>query len=137
MRRRFYMGLAGAAALIFLSTFISARTPDPRAPAKPETVMVTYHAKAGSEADLAKVLARQWATGRNLKLFVDAPHLLVRGVEAGNKPYFVEILTWRDASVPDAPPDAIRTLWGEMNKLVESRGGRPGIEIAQVTLVAE
>jgi hypothetical protein len=38
---------------------------------------------------------------------------------------FVEIMTWRDASVPDSSPPAIQKIWGDMNRLVEPRGGRP------------
>jgi hypothetical protein len=33
----------------------------------PETVRVTHHAKAGSEAALANAIARQWATANNLR----------------------------------------------------------------------
>ena len=101
----------------------------------PETVMLTYRVKAGSEADLAKVLARHWRTAVDLKLVHDSPHVLVRAADPGNKVRFVEILTWRDGSIPDSPPAAIRELWGEMNKLVESRDGRPGIDIEQVAAV--
>ena len=65
----------------------------------PETVMVTYHAKAGSEAALASVIARQWAWAIKLKLVLETPHILVRRNEQG-KTYFVEIFTWRDANIP-------------------------------------
>lgn len=107
-----------------------------RAAEKPETVMVTYHAKPGSETALANAIARQWKLGRSLNLFRAAPHVVVRGIEAKHKtPYFVEILTWRDASIPDAPPPALQAIWREMNSLVESPGGRPGIDIAPVSLM--
>jgi hypothetical protein len=103
--------------------------------AMPETVMVTYHAKAGSESALANAIARQWAAAKRLKLVLETPHTLVRGDEQG-KTYFVEIFTWRDANTPDAPPAAIQNIWAEMNQLVESRGGRPGIDFAAVSAVA-
>jgi hypothetical protein len=103
--------------------------------AMPETVMVTYHAKAGSEAALANAIARQWATANRLKLVLETPHTLVRGDEQG-KTYFVEIFTWRDAKIPDAPPETIQSIWAEMNQLVESRGSRPGIDFATVSAVA-
>jgi hypothetical protein len=51
--------------------------------AMPETVMVTYHAKAGSEAALANAIARQWAAANRLKLVLETPHTLVRGDEQG------------------------------------------------------
>jgi hypothetical protein len=103
--------------------------------AMPETVMVTYHAKAGSETALANAIARQWATANRLKLVLETPHTLVRGDEQG-KAYFVEVFTWRDANTPDAPPAVIQNIWAEMNQLVESRGGRPGIDFAAVSAVA-
>ena len=102
--------------------------------AMPETVMVTYHAKAGSEAALASVIARQWTTAIKLKLVLETPHTLVRGDEQG-KTYFVEIFTWRDANIPDAPPADIQNIWAEMSQLVESRGARPSIDFAAVSVV--
>ena len=96
---------------------------------KPETVIVTVHAKPGAEADLQRVLARHWTTARDLELVADAPHLSLRGVDAAGKSYFVEIFTWRDADIPDHAPPAIRSIWAEMAKLVEGRG----VEIAAVT----
>jgi hypothetical protein len=104
---------------------------------KPETVMVTCHAKAGSEAELARVLGRHWAALRDLKLVADAPHLTLRGSEDGSKTYFVEIFTWRDASIPDAAPAAIQKIWAEMGEFVEPRGGRPGIDIVEVSVIAK
>jgi hypothetical protein len=101
--------------------------------ATPETVMVTYHAKSGSETALAGAIAKQWEAARRLNLVGEA-HTLVRGSEDG-KTYFVEIFTWRDANTPDAPPVAIQNVWSEMSALVESRGGKPGIEFTAVSLV--
>jgi hypothetical protein len=101
----------------------------------PETVMVTYHAKAGSEAALANAIAKQWTAANRLKLVLENTHTLVRGDEQG-KTYFVEIFTWRDANIPDAPPAAIQNIWAEMSQLVESRGARPGIDFAAVSVVA-
>jgi hypothetical protein len=103
---------------------------------EPETVMVTLRAKPGSEAELERVIARHWATAHELKLVQDAPHITLRGAESGDKTYFIEIFTWRDAGIPDAAPAEIRKIWDEMNRLVEARGGRPGLEFAAVSVVA-
>jgi hypothetical protein len=100
---------------------------------KPETVMLRFQAKAGAEGELARVIARHWKTAHELKLLRETPHVTLRGTEGG-KTYFVDIFTWRDASIPDAAPPAIQAIWAEMNKLVEPRGGRPGIEIAEVSV---
>jgi hypothetical protein len=101
-----------------------------------ETVMVTLHAKPGAEADLERVIANHWKTAREMNLVRDAPHTTIRGSEAGNKTYFVEIFTWRDARVPDAAPAEIQKIWGDMNRLVEPRGGHPGLEFVAVSVVA-
>ena len=106
------------------------RAPSPAEP--PETVMVTYHAKQGSEDELARVLADHWSTAKRLGLVAAEPHVVVRSAEAGQAVDFVEIFTWRDASIPDNAPEPIRASWDKMNKLVESRGGHPGIEVVQV-----
>jgi hypothetical protein len=103
--------------------------------AKPETVLVTYHAKPGSETELGRVIARHWATALELKLVRDAPHVLVRGTEDSGKTYFVEIFSWRDGSIPDAAPPAIQAIWAEMNKLVETRAGKPGLDFAEVSVL--
>ena len=101
----------------------------------PETVMVTFHAKPGAEADLERVIARHWETARRLNMVREAPHTTVRGTEDGDRVYFVDIFTWRDGSIPDAAPAGLQAIWGEMNRLVEARGGRPGLEFVPVSVV--
>jgi hypothetical protein len=103
---------------------------------EPETVMITLHAKAGAEAELAQVIARHWDTARRLKMIRETPHLTLRSAE-GSQTDFVEIMTWRDASVPDAAPPEIQKLWAEMNRLVEKRGTTPGLKIEQMSVVTE
>jgi hypothetical protein len=122
--RYLLLGIMAAAAL-------SAQGPSPQ----PETVMIVLHAKPGSEANLAGVLARHWSAVRNLNLVQDAPHLTVRATEDGNKIYYVETFTWRDAGIPDAAPPTIQAIWAEMSRATEARGGKPAIEIIPVTVV--
>ncbi|HKW97125.1 MAG TPA: hypothetical protein VJN43_05285 [Bryobacteraceae bacterium] len=102
---------------------------------QPETVMITFRAKSGAETELAHVIARHWTTARELKLVREAPHVTIRGSE-GERAYFIDIFTWRDARTPDAAPAEILKIWGEMNRLVEARGGHAGLEIAPVSVVA-
>jgi hypothetical protein len=104
---------------------------------QPETVIVTLHAKTGSEAALAGAIARHWDAARRLNLVLDTPHLTVRGAEADGKTYFVDIFTWRDSSAPDHAPAEIQTIWAEMNRLVEPRTGQPGLEFSEVSIVAK
>ena len=109
--------------------------PEPRVET-PETVMVTLHARPGGEADLARVIARHWDTARSLNLVLDTPYVTLRGAEDGDKTYFVHVFAWRDAGIPDAAPASIQAIWAEMNRLVESRGGRPGLQFTEVSVVA-
>jgi hypothetical protein len=107
---------------------------------KPETVMITLHAKSGAEAELAQVIARHWETAQGLKLVNNAPHITLRGTEAAEgamRTFFVDVFTWRDASIPDAAPKEIQAIWADMNRLVEKRNGRPGLTIDEVALVAK
>ena len=102
----------------------------------PETVIITLHAKAGASAELEKVIAKHWEAAVRLNLVVAAPHLTIRGDEGGNQVFLMEVLTWRDASVPDHAPPEIQAIWAEMNHLVEPRLSRPGLTIDQVSVIA-
>jgi hypothetical protein len=108
-----------------------------QAPEEPETVLLTYHPKMGAEDRLLQAIRRHWRTAERLKLVVDAPHVVVRGSDGDERPYFVEVFTWRDGSIPDAAPAEILACWSEINKHVESRGVKPGVDIAVVTLADE
>ena len=103
---------------------------------EPETVMITLHAKAGAEAELAQVIARHWDTARRLKMVRDTPHLTLRSAQGGQTD-FVEIMTWRDASLPDSAPPEIQKIWADMNRLVEKRGDLPGLRIEQMSVIGE
>ena len=109
-------------------------------PEEPETVMITLHAKAGAEAELAQVIARHWETAQRLKLVTNTPHVTLRGTEPADgamRAFFVDVFSWRDASIPDAAPKEIQAIWADMNRLVEKRNGRPGLTIDEVVLVAK
>jgi hypothetical protein len=118
---------------ISIGAFSSARL---RAEDVPETVMVTLHAKPGAEAELARVLERHWETVRRLDLVLPATHVTLRGTDGGNRTYFVDIFTWRTAEIPDHAPAEILAIWKDMNALVEPRGGKPGLSITEVSIVA-
>jgi len=103
---------------------------------QPETVMITLHAKPGAEQALADVLARHYATARRLDLVVpEAPHVTLRSADGGEKRDFVEIMTWRDAEIPDHAPKEILAIWQEMNALVEARAGQAGLTITEMVPV--
>jgi hypothetical protein len=130
--RRALLGLITLLAL-HAGTAAAGDTPKPGAP---HTVIVTYRPKAGREKELVAILDRQFPLLRKHGLVRAAPHLVLTGTEEGRKPYLVEILTWRDHAAPDNVPTDVKALWSEMQENVESRLGRPGVDIAEVEIVA-
>lgn len=123
---------AMAIGLVTLVTLSAVALAQPKAPL-PETVMITLHAKTGAEGALGEVLARHYETARRLELLRDeAPHLTLRAPDDHDTVALIEILTWRDAEIPDHAPHDILAIWQEMNGLVEARGGRPGLDIVEV-----
>jgi len=127
---RFTVALASVVAFVSLASSNDAAPAD-----QPETVMVTFRAKPGAEAELARVIASHWRAASELDLVTPTQHVTLRGTEDGHKTYFVEVFTWRDASIPDAAPATIRKIWSQMNALVESRGGHPGLHFEEVSLI--
>jgi hypothetical protein len=104
--------------------------------AEPETVLIMLRPKAGAEQELADVVARHYQIAQRLDLLQPgAVHTTLRGADEADRPYLIEILTWRDASIPDKAPKEILTIWSEMNRLVEPRVGRPGLDITQVRTI--
>jgi hypothetical protein len=61
--------------------------------------------------------------------------MTLRGAEESNKTYFVHVFTWRDASISDFAPDAIKKIWAQMNALVQARGGQPGLRFEEMFVV--
>ena len=113
-----------------VAVFASARDDDP------ETVMITFRAKAGAETELAQEIADHWATAKKMDLVRVDPHVTVRTKDQGGQPCFIDIFTWRDRDIPDNAPQAIQKIWGDMGRLTETRDGRPGIDIKEVMLAS-
>jgi hypothetical protein len=99
---------------------------------EPETVVITLHARAGADSALRAVIDRHWSALERLKLTAGPLHATLRGTETGGV-YFVEIFTWRDSAIPDNAPAEVRALWDQMAELTQARGGKPGIDIAELT----
>ena len=98
-----------------------------------ETVLITYHVQPGKEAEFGAVLNRGWEVYQNEHMVSATPHLIVREVEDGNKPCFVEIFTW--VKSPDQAPDSVKAVWNQEQSLCEARGGHRGIEGGEVKLI--
>jgi hypothetical protein len=84
----------------------------------------------------AELSAKTWTIYRRLDLVLPAPHVVLRGVDSQNLPYFVEVFTWRNAEIPDHAPAEVRAVWQDLENACEKRNGRPGIDFAEVTAIA-
>ncbi|HEY3203340.1 MAG TPA: hypothetical protein VGL03_06730 [Thermoanaerobaculia bacterium] len=120
--------------LASVSAFSQSKSPNPPND-PPETVIVTYRAKPGSEDALEKVIRKHWATVRRLKLVTEDVHLLYRGEDEPGKTFFVNVFTWKNHDAPDNAPPEVEAVWAEMQPLVEARGGHRGIEHPEVKAV--
>ena len=117
-------------------TGCSATHPAGDAKADPETVLITYHAKPGKEAELQGVLERSWQIYRAEHLVFAGPHTIVRGTEDGGKTSYVEVFTWVSHATPEHAPDAVKKVWEQEQSLCEARNGHGGIEGGEVELVS-
>ena len=79
-----------------------------------ETVLVTYHPKAGKESEMLRILKDEWAVLTRLNLVVGVHQLYRAESEGGGKPFFVEIFTWKSSEIPDHAPPDVRKVWAEM-----------------------
>ncbi len=104
---------------------------------EPETVLITYHPKAGQEGQLLETIKKDWAALRRLRLVDESPHIVMRGKDASGAAIYVEVFTWVTADTPDHVPAEVQAIWQEMGKQVENATGRPGIDIRPVTLVPD
>jgi hypothetical protein len=95
-----------------------------------ETVAITYHVKDENESALLKAIQKHWSVTRRLGL-VEGAHALYRG-----NGFFLEILTWKDASTPDNAPPEVRAIWADMERLVDRSAGKKALDIQEVQPVA-
>lgn len=103
----------------------------------PETVLITYRVKAGSEAEFEQTLAQAWKIYRQEHLVFAKPHTIVRDQEDGNKCRYVEMFTWVNHDAPDHAPASVQAVWAKMMALCEKRDGHGGLEGGEVQIVAD
>jgi hypothetical protein len=94
-------------ALVLIATIARADEP-------PETVIVTVKAKPGHEAQMEAVMKKHWAVIKRLDLVTGDPHTLYRSERT-----FIDIFTWKSASIPDNAPAEVLAVWKEMNENAE------------------
>jgi hypothetical protein len=127
--------LATAALALTISLFAQKTASELPGPGT-ETIYSIAHVKSGMETRYAELSAKTWAIYRRLDLALPAPHIVLRGVDSQNLPYFVEIFTWKNAEIPDHAPAEVRAVWQELENACEKRNGRPGVDFTEVTAIA-
>jgi hypothetical protein len=125
--------LAFALTLVLL-TGCAITKPEGKNSSAPETVLITYRVKSGSEVEFEQVLSQAWQIYRQEHLVFAQPHLIVRDKE-NDKPRFVEIFTWISHDAPDHAPDSVKKIWEKMMSLCEKRDGHGGLEGGEVEIV--
>ena len=101
----------------------------------PETVLVTYHVKAGMEGVFEHLLSQAWTTYRKEGLVVSAPHVVVREGEENNTVGYVEIFTWVSHAAPGHASSNVQEIWRQEHGLCEARGGHQPLGGGEVELV--
>ena len=131
------MSLKRKIAVLFAAAVLTVRLAAAAGPT--ETVHVTYHVKPGKLDEFLTALKEHHPACLKLGLVLAQPHLILSGKEDEGKPVVIEILTWKDSDAPDSVPDhhpEIKAIWDRLNALVEKRGGKRGIEIEEMDIVA-
>lgn len=103
------------------------------------TVICTYRVREDSRERFVELLRRHWPTLREAGLASDVPALHFEAVQSGDSHdeqgvTFIEIFSWASAEAPGLAhrmPE-VMAVWEPMGGLVESRGGRPGMEFPHV-----
>jgi hypothetical protein len=120
-------------AVLLLAATGCATSHSGKASADSETVLITYHPKAGKEAQLQQTLSQAWQLYRAENLVYAKPHFVFKDTEDKNKTRFVEIFTWIKS--PEHPPANVLMVWNQEQSLCETRDGHRGIEGGEVEVV--
>lgn len=100
----------------------------------PSIAICTYRIKRGKEDEFLSFLQRHWPTLRDLRMAEDVPSLVFRGSDESGEAVVTEILTWKDADMPNHAHEvpAVMAIWERMGMCCEARLGRPAMEFPQV-----
>jgi hypothetical protein len=100
----------------------------------PATVICTYRVQTGKEEAFIKLLARHWPTLNKAGLVTQDRPQIFRGMDPSNKPYFIEIFSWKDANAPNTAhmSPEVMSVWEPMGTLTEARDGRPPMEFPHI-----
>lgn len=103
----------------------------------PETVHSLFQVKAGKEADFVRIYRQAWDAYKRLGMVIETPHILLGAKDDAGKPYFIDVLTWRNHDIPDHVAPAVREIWNQMESLCETRNGKRGIIFDEMQVVAK
>ena len=121
-------------AYLFLAAFsLAQNSPD----TKPETVHSLFQVKAGKEADFVRVYSQAWDAYKRLGMVIETSHVLLEAKDDGGKPYFIDVLTWKNHDIPDHVPPEVRKIWNQMESLCETRNGKRGITFDEMHVVEQ
>lgn len=71
--------------------------------------------KVGKEADFVRVYSQAWDAYKRLGMVIETPHILLGAKDDAGKPYFIDVLTWRNHDIPDHVLPAVREIWNQMD----------------------
>jgi hypothetical protein len=118
--------------LAIILTWVAAGILANAAQSDPETVYVIFSIKQGREKEFEDVNKQAWAAYQRLGLVFSEPQVSVKGKDQKNRPFVVDIMTWKSHSIPDNIPSEIEPIWAKMRALCEKRDGRDGIDFTEV-----
>jgi hypothetical protein len=81
--------------------------------ADPETVYIIFSVKKDREKEFQEVNKEAWTAYQRLGLAFKEPHVSVKGTDQNGLPYFVDIMTWKNHSIPDNIPAEIEPIWAK------------------------
>ena len=101
----------------------------------PETVICHYRVKPGNEAQFETLLDEHWPTLQRLGLVTEQAPQHFKGAEQDNgQPIYFEIFEWLDGAADRAHEHPeVTAIWEPMDRLCESRGGKPKMEFPHVS----
>jgi hypothetical protein len=103
--------------------------------ATPVHVICSYRVAKGNEREFTGLLKRHWPLLRELSLATETRPRHFRGEEQEGGQIFFEIFEWVDGDahkLASQHPD-LMAIWERMDKLTETRHGRPNMEFPHVT----